>query len=87
MLIALLNKERSLFAFFSTFMTFFTLGGGAWLATKHAGIQLRTRDGFVIIVLSVLSGSAQFYWRSGCYCPRRSGIAAAGYWWHEAVSV
>ncbi|MGV3792668.1 TrkH family potassium uptake protein [Citrobacter portucalensis] len=51
MLIALLNKERSLFAFFSTFMTFFTLGGGAWLATKHAGIQLRTRDGFVIIVL------------------------------------
>lgn len=51
MTIALLNKERSLFAFFSTFMTFFTLGGGAWLATKHAGIQLRTRDGFVIIVL------------------------------------
>lgn len=51
MTIALLNKERSFFAFFSTFMTFFTLGGGAWLATKHAGIQLRTRDGFVIIVL------------------------------------
>lgn len=51
MLIALFSKERSYFAFLTTFLTFFTLGGGAWLATKRAGIQLRTRDGFVIIVL------------------------------------
>lgn len=51
MAIALLSKERSYWAFLSTFVTFFTLGGGTWLATKHAGIQLRTRDGFVIIVL------------------------------------
>lgn len=51
MLIALFNKERSYFAFLATFLTFFTLGGGAWLATKRAGIQLKTRDGFVIIAL------------------------------------
>lgn len=51
MLIALIDKERSYLAFLTTFLTFFTLGGGAWLSTKHAGIQLRTRDGFVIIVL------------------------------------
>ena len=51
MAIALLSKERSYMAFLTTFVTFFTLGGGTWLLTKHAGIQLRTRDGFVIIVL------------------------------------
>ncbi|MGD8206093.1 TrkH family potassium uptake protein [Pantoea sp. FN0305] len=51
MLVALFSKERSWFAFFTTFFTFFTLGGGAWLATKRAGIQLKTRDGFLIIVL------------------------------------
>ncbi|WNY85695.1 TrkH family potassium uptake protein [Leclercia adecarboxylata] len=51
MAIALANKERSYIAFLSTFVTFFTLGGGTWLMTRHAGIQLRTRDGFVIIVL------------------------------------
>lgn len=51
MLVALFNKERSFFIFLITFATFFSLGGGAWLPTKRAGIQLRTRDGFVIIVL------------------------------------
>ncbi|HAS1961108.1 TPA: potassium transporter TrkG [Enterobacter cloacae] len=51
MVIALLNKERTYFAFLTTFLTFFSLGGLAWRATRHAGIQLRTRDGFVIIVL------------------------------------
>jgi trk system potassium uptake protein TrkH len=51
MVIALLNKERTYFAFLTTFLTFFTLGGLTWRATRHAGIQLRTRDGFVIIVL------------------------------------
>ena len=49
MVIALLNKERTYFAF-DHLLTFFSLGGG-WRATRHAGIQLRTRDGFVIIVL------------------------------------
>lgn len=51
MIVALINKEKSYFVFLSTFITFFTLGGGAWLATKRAGIQLHTRDGFLIIVL------------------------------------
>lgn len=51
MLVALFSKERSWFAFCMTFFTFFTLGGGAWYATKRTGIQLKTRDGFVIIVL------------------------------------
>ena len=48
MVIALLNKERTYFAFLTTFLTFFSLGGLTWRATRHAGIQLRTRDGFVI---------------------------------------
>lgn len=51
MLIALMSKDRSYFAFLTTFVTFFILGGGAWMSTKHSGIQLKTRDGFVIIVL------------------------------------
>ncbi|WP_318390528.1 TrkH family potassium uptake protein [Enterobacter sp.] len=51
MLVALFCKERSWFAFCTTFFTFFTLGGGAWFATKRTDIQLKTRDGFVIIVL------------------------------------
>ena len=51
MIIALASKERSFFAFLGTFLLFFCLGGGAWLATKRTGIQLRTRDGFLIIVL------------------------------------
>ena len=51
MVIALLHKERTYFAFLTTFLTFFSLGGLTWRATRHAGIQLRTRDGFVIIVL------------------------------------
>ncbi|MEG1214958.1 MAG: potassium transporter TrkG, partial [Leclercia sp.] len=49
MIIALASKERSFFAFLGTFLLFFCLGGGAWLATKRTGIQLRTRDGFLII--------------------------------------
>ena len=51
MLVALFSKERSYFAFLTTFILFFTLGGAAWLATKSAGIALKTRDGFVIIIL------------------------------------
>ncbi|WP_075180949.1 TrkH family potassium uptake protein [Pantoea sp. 1.19] len=51
MLIALLDRERSYLAFFTTFAFCALLGGGAWLATRRAGMQLRTRDGFVIISL------------------------------------
>ncbi len=51
MFVALFSKERSYFAFLITFLTFATLGGAAWLATKRTGIQLKTRDGFLIIVL------------------------------------
>lgn len=51
MIIALVNKERSFFVFLETFIACFILGGGAWMATKRTGIQLRTRDGFIIIVL------------------------------------
>lgn len=51
MLVALFSKEHSWFAFFTTFLIFFFLGLGAWLATKRTSIQLKTRDGFIIIVL------------------------------------
>lgn len=51
MMVALFSKEHSWFAFFTTFIAFFLVGMGAWLATKRVGIQLRTRDGFVIIVI------------------------------------
>ncbi|MGB9098566.1 TrkH family potassium uptake protein [Erwinia sp.] len=51
LLVALVSKEQSWFAFFTTFVVFFTLGGAAWWLTKKSQIQLRTRDGFVIIVL------------------------------------
>lgn len=51
MAVALFEKERSYFVFITTFLTFFTLGGGLWLVTRRSGIQLRTRDGFVVIVL------------------------------------
>ncbi|CAM3793308.1 TrkH family potassium uptake protein [Rahnella bruchi] len=51
MLVALFDKDRSYFVFLSTFLTFFMVGGLAWLFTKRSGIQLKTRDGFIIIVL------------------------------------
>jgi Trk-type K+ transport systems, membrane components len=51
MLIALVEKERSLFAFFSTFALAFSTGMLCWSATRQAKINLETRDGFVIIVL------------------------------------
>ena len=50
MVVALFYKEKSLFVFFITFVIFFCIGGGAWYTTKKSGIQLRTRDGFIIIV-------------------------------------
>ena len=51
MVVALFYKEKSLFVFFITFVIFFCIGGGAWYTTKKSGIQLRTRDGFIIIVM------------------------------------
>lgn len=51
MFVALFDKDRSYFVFLSTFLTFFSLGGLAWLMTKRVGIQLKTRDGFIIIVM------------------------------------
>lgn len=51
MLVALVNKERSLFAFLTTFVVFAALGGASWALTRRSNIQLKTRDGFIIIVL------------------------------------
>ncbi|MTD37796.1 potassium transporter TrkG [Erwinia sp. CPCC 100877] len=49
--VALINKERSLFAFLITFAVFATLGAGSWAMTHTSSVQLKTRDGFLIIVL------------------------------------
>lgn len=51
MLVALVNKEHGLFAFLYTFLIFAPLGGVSWALTRHSNIQLKTRDGFIIIVL------------------------------------
>lgn len=50
-LIALFNRDRSYADFLATFAVFFSGSGGLWLATRRSGLQLRTRDGFIIIVL------------------------------------
>lgn len=51
MLLALLEKERSLFAFFLTFVISFSVGMVTWIATRRPNVNLETRDGFIIIVL------------------------------------
>lgn len=51
MLLALVEKERSLFGFLYTFIITFTLGSLCWALTGRSNIQLETRDGFIIIVL------------------------------------
>lgn len=51
MLLAIVEKERSVFAFLSTFTTFLPTGSLAWGITRQEKIQLETRDGFIIIVL------------------------------------
>lgn len=51
MLLALIEKERSLFGFLYTFIITFTLGSLCWVMTGRSNIQLETRDGFIIIVL------------------------------------
>lgn len=51
MLIALIYKEKSLFSFFYTLIIAGVLGGGFWQASRQKKVQLRTQDGFLIIVL------------------------------------
>lgn len=51
MLLALVEKERSLFGFLYTFIITFTLGSLCWVMTGKSNIQLETRDGFIIIVM------------------------------------
>lgn len=58
MLIALFAKERSVFAFFSTFVLAFSGGLLCWQATHQSKVNLETRDGFLIIVLFWLLFSA-----------------------------
>ncbi|WP_226570704.1 TrkH family potassium uptake protein [Mangrovibacter yixingensis] len=51
MLLALIDKDRSLFAFLTTFACFSVLGGFCWVTTRQENVQLKTQDGFIIIVL------------------------------------
>lgn len=51
MLVALCEKEQSLFSFALCFFIFFCGGLFIWLKTKIKDIQLKTRDGFIIIAL------------------------------------
>lgn len=50
-LLALVDRERNLFAFLSTFAIFFPAGLICWGLTRQSKVQLETRDGFIIIVL------------------------------------
>lgn len=51
MLVALLDKDRSFFIFLATFGICFCGGGLAFLATRGNDLELKTRDGFVVIVM------------------------------------
>lgn len=51
MLLALFNKERTLFAFFITFLLFSSSGLFCCLITRKNRSEPETRDGFIIIVL------------------------------------
>ncbi|KFK96457.1 MULTISPECIES: TrkH family potassium uptake protein [unclassified Serratia (in: enterobacteria)] len=51
MLVALIYKESSLFSFFYTLIIASLLGGICWQASRQKKVQLRTQDGFLIIVL------------------------------------
>ena len=53
MVIALLNKERTYFAFLTTFLTFFSLGGLAWRGCRFLKIRRGSRGGCVLIVCSI----------------------------------
>lgn len=58
MLFALVEKERTFFAFLSTFAMAFFAGLACCLSTRQSRVHLETRDGFVIIVLFWLLFSA-----------------------------
>ncbi len=51
LLVALLYKEKSVFSFFYTLVIAGSLGGLGWFSTRQSKVQLRTQDGFLIIVL------------------------------------
>ncbi|OMQ26771.1 TrkH family potassium uptake protein [Serratia oryzae] len=51
MIIALIYKEKSLFSFFYTLIIASLLGGICWQSSRQKKVQLRTQDGFLIIVL------------------------------------
>lgn len=54
----LLYKEKSAFSFFYTLVVAATLGGLGWFSTRQSKVQLRTQDGFLIIVMFWLLFSA-----------------------------
>ncbi|KMJ46267.1 TrkH family potassium uptake protein [Xenorhabdus khoisanae] len=49
--VALFYKEKSVFAFFETFVIGLTVGGAGWYFTRKTKAQPSTQDGFLIIVL------------------------------------
>ncbi|VDZ64509.1 Trk system potassium uptake protein trkG [Serratia odorifera] len=51
LLMALLYKEKSVFSFFYTLVIVGALGGLGWFSSRQSRVQLRTQDGFLIIVL------------------------------------
>ena len=58
LLMGLLYKEKSAFSFFYTTVVAATLGGLGWFSTRQSKVQLRTQDGFLIIVMFWLLFSA-----------------------------
>lgn len=67
-LIALFDRDTSYIDFLSTFAICFTSGGVLWRMTRQPGLQLRTQDGFIIIVLFWLLFSfisAMPFWLNG----------------------
>ena len=58
LLMGLLYKEKSAFSFFYTLVVAATLGGLGWFSTRQSKVQLRTQDGFLIIVMFWLLFSA-----------------------------
>ncbi|HDJ1438766.1 TPA: potassium transporter TrkG [Serratia rubidaea] len=51
LLMALLYKEKSIFSFFYTLVIAASVGGLGWFSSRQSKVQLRTQDGFLIIVL------------------------------------
>ena len=51
MLVALIAQEQSFFAFAGSFLIFFPAGLVFWYRSKTTGLQLQTRDGFLVIAV------------------------------------